>query len=267
MNGIKRIKNWIDMQVKGHLIRTWIVGSVIFAFSIHCLFSIAAPNDWLRAKWSAGDILTFVSTIALGLLAIWQNLKFKEENDLTQGRMEELTKRANEISMVNKIIEYESERLTRLRTNNQNFIDSCNTEAMLVDLSDIAHQPSDFMRTYVKIQMNSREKRIRLSGLELMGTLQIYEADMEIIHLIESLSEYSKASLELIEAVRTNELIEEKGAKKSELEKKYINCASALILKKERLINRLLFENLSMDQIRTMYNNMDDEQDGKTVVK
>ena len=38
------------------------------------------------------EILTFVSTVALGLLAVWQNKRFKEENDESQLRMEKLTK-------------------------------------------------------------------------------------------------------------------------------------------------------------------------------
>ena len=63
------------------LVRNAIIISGLFALIIHILYSIPAPFEFLVHKWEAGDILTYVSTIALSLLAVWQNQKFKEEND------------------------------------------------------------------------------------------------------------------------------------------------------------------------------------------
>lgn len=102
----KQIKKWIAEN----LIFIWVVVSILFAFIIHCLFSLSAKNDWWEAKWSAGDILTYVSTVSLGLLAVWQNKKLKEESDVSQQRMERVAKQANEIAMISKIISYERER-------------------------------------------------------------------------------------------------------------------------------------------------------------
>lgn len=45
---------------------------------IHILFHLTGPK-WLQAKWTAGELLTYVSTVSLGLLAFWQNQKFQEE--------------------------------------------------------------------------------------------------------------------------------------------------------------------------------------------
>ena len=149
---LKVIRKWFS----DHFIFAWIVSSAIFAFIIHYLFSTPAPNEWIAAKWGAGEILTFVSTVALGLLAVWQNKRFKEENDESQLRMEKLTKDANEISIIQKIVEHESNKLLRLRTKLQIFIDACNTQETLDDVSDVAQQPSDFMKTYIKIKMDSR---------------------------------------------------------------------------------------------------------------
>ena len=70
--------------IKEHLIQTWIIASIVFAILIHILFVTDAPCDKLQAQWGAGDILTYTSTVALGLLAVWQNQKFKEENDRAQ---------------------------------------------------------------------------------------------------------------------------------------------------------------------------------------
>lgn len=54
------------------------------------------------AHWGAGDILTYASTISLGLLAMWQNKKQQEENDITQERMERIIIHANELSIISK---------------------------------------------------------------------------------------------------------------------------------------------------------------------
>jgi len=59
----------------------WVGLSVVFAIIIHFAFSIPAPMKCLVHVWSAGDILTYVSTIALGLLAFWQNQKMHHESN------------------------------------------------------------------------------------------------------------------------------------------------------------------------------------------
>lgn len=58
----------------------WAVLSLVFALTIHVAFNITAPAKFLESVWSAGDILTYTSTIALGLLAFWQNQKLYEES-------------------------------------------------------------------------------------------------------------------------------------------------------------------------------------------
>lgn len=99
--------------------------SIIFALLIHILFSISAPLDWLEAKWSAGDILTYVSGISLGLLAMWQNQRFKGENDKSQERLEKLTIQANELNIIDKIIENETRKLQEAQTYWDDFCDAC----------------------------------------------------------------------------------------------------------------------------------------------
>ena len=41
--------------------------------------------------------MTYASTIILGLLALWQNQRFKEENDKSQERLEKISNRTNEL--------------------------------------------------------------------------------------------------------------------------------------------------------------------------
>ena len=101
--------------MKKHLILTWAIASILYAFIIHCLFSVYPENPWLVAKWSAGDILTYVSTVSLGLLAVWQNKKIQSDNDIAQDRLEDIIKHSNEIEVINKIVEYEIENLRELK--------------------------------------------------------------------------------------------------------------------------------------------------------
>lgn len=246
---MKIITNWM----KDHIVSVWAIISILFTFAIHCLFSVTAPNEWLTAKWGAGDILTYASTVALGLLAVWQNQKFKEENDASQTRMENLTNKANELSVVSKIIEHENERITVLKNKTQHFIDVCNTEGILEDLSDVATQPSDFMKTYVKIKMDSRGKQIRLCAVELLSELQLYPDDSKTVELIKCISRYSESSIALVSDMRVNSLVEETYTKKKSIEKEFITGIYDFISAREKLLNRVIYENLSLKQIKALY--------------
>lgn len=53
----------------------WAGLSIVVAIAIHFLFKQDAPWLFLEAKWTPGDILTYISTVFLGLLAMWQNQK------------------------------------------------------------------------------------------------------------------------------------------------------------------------------------------------
>ena len=116
----------------------WGFVSIIFAVILHCLFSIEAPISFLQAKWNAGDILTYSSTILLGLLALWQNQRFKNENDATQKKLEALSTRANELQITSKLIEHESARINLLRTQFQAFFDACACNYLVADYKDTA---------------------------------------------------------------------------------------------------------------------------------
>lgn len=55
---------------------------------IHILFKIDIEIDWLKAEWTAGEILayygnalSFLGTIVLSSLALWQNHEIKMESD------------------------------------------------------------------------------------------------------------------------------------------------------------------------------------------
>ena len=59
----------------------WAILSVAIAFVIHICFKVNASSEFWTASWGAGEILTYISTIALGLLALYQNQKITEDSN------------------------------------------------------------------------------------------------------------------------------------------------------------------------------------------
>lgn len=56
----------------------WICTVVFFLVGVQVLFSIPAPCKWLDAVWEAGDLMSFVGTISLGIVAVYQTRKANE---------------------------------------------------------------------------------------------------------------------------------------------------------------------------------------------
>ncbi len=68
------------MKLPNFWIWLWAGISIIFMLCIHVAFSFVGP-EWLQAKWGAGDMLTYASTVSLGLLALWQNQRIQKIRD------------------------------------------------------------------------------------------------------------------------------------------------------------------------------------------
>lgn len=140
------VRKWF----KNPLIRNTIILSCLFALIIHILFSITAPCDFLEGEWGAGDILTYVSTIALGILAVWQNQKFKEdadkaaeeqekrnfeaqsqlkqENKEAQQKLQAIINQSNEISMITRIVDQEVQYIDQLEKATLDYLNACDTK-------------------------------------------------------------------------------------------------------------------------------------------
>lgn len=78
---------------------------------------------------------TYASTISLGLLAMWQNKKQQEENDITQERMERIIIHANELSIISKMIEHEERRVNELDKLLNRFMQNCDPQAVAIAYS------------------------------------------------------------------------------------------------------------------------------------
>lgn len=246
----KIIRKWFA----DNFIIVWIIISALFALIVHCLFSISAPNEWFEAKWGAGDILTFVSTVSLGLLAVWQNKRFKEENDEAQLRMEKLIKESNDLTFINKIIEYETNSINKLLKKKEAFIAACDTESATNDISDVAQQPHDFMKTYVKIKMDNRITKIKFTAIDLLSELSIYpEKNSTTEKVKDMLLDYSEHSQKLMKSIRDSSSIENEFRIKKSKEKEFITEISSFILKKEIILNKIIYGKLSFDEINKLY--------------
>ena len=100
--------------------------SILFAIIVQCLFSKSASSEIFHAKWGAGDILTYASTVALGLLAVWQNQKIKEESDRNQLYQNLLAAKNSDDAIVTRIIDDKTQRVQRIRSEFIEFEHLCN---------------------------------------------------------------------------------------------------------------------------------------------
>lgn len=55
--------------------RCWAVCMLVFLIFTQLVFAVPAPCSWLEAVWEAGDLLTFIGTVFLGAITIWQTQK------------------------------------------------------------------------------------------------------------------------------------------------------------------------------------------------
>lgn len=129
------MKDKFKKFVRQHWIFIWALLSVVYAVIVQLLFSLKTSNKFFVAHWGAGDILTYASTISLGLLAMWQNKKQQEENDITQERMERIIIHANELSIISKMIEHEERRVNELDKLLNRFMQNCDPQAVAIAYS------------------------------------------------------------------------------------------------------------------------------------
>lgn len=159
MSKIKLFFKKVFQESPNGWIYRWVLLSVLFMIVIHCLFVPVGP-DWLQARWGAGDILTYASTISLGLLAVWQNKRFKEENGKSQERLERIAVQSNELAMINKILEHEEHRIIDVKAALKKFDDySDMTRIAAQERESLKHgsSPSDMAKWNVELMASTSE--------------------------------------------------------------------------------------------------------------
>jgi hypothetical protein len=126
------MKRWIQK----HIFPVGVVVCCLFALFIHIIFKIEAPNAWFLPEWDAADILTYVSTAVLSILALWQNQRFKEENDKAQQRLESISVAANDLNIIIRIAENETQFIGRLETAFHDLLDAISIERIAMSFQD-----------------------------------------------------------------------------------------------------------------------------------
>ncbi len=243
------------------------LGCVFFALLIHILFKIKTGPECLKAEWEAGDILTYASTVALGLLALWQNKRFKEENDIAQVRLEKLTEQANSLAIINKIIDMETNRLKHLKTAIDDFSKACDPADIIIQFKPYDSIKKDSGLIASAIIARGRI-RISLEALCIELGINLDEEQKESASFLNTIINYSEASLKLIQIYSESLLVVTKGEldysqedlekieKQLEiagnLEKEFTAEKSALLLRKESLIDQIVYGNYTIMEIKQL---------------
>ena len=243
--------------IKEHLIQTWIIASIVFAILIHILFVTDAPCDKLQAQWGAGDILTYTSTVALGLLAVWQNQKFKEENDRAQERLEKLTQQANELAIIGKIIDNRSAKLQRLQT--------CFFEFEIVSspgtIGSAYTRAADMSERGSLLSECSRDLTIKVENLiiEISGNKGI--PSQKICDAIIRLSDATEEIIDHYFSGTSDSLGEKVLAEYIAAHQEFIKYRSIYISRTERVLNKISYEDVSLADIRDFINSTSKKQE------
>lgn len=129
------MKFQISKWFKKHI---WCIVLTVFAVLIlvPVLITILAPS--VSSEISADGLLGYIiqaisaiGTIFLAYVAIRQNERFKEENDKTQERLEKIALNANELSVIGKVIEYESANIARLTEKVEKCYTACSADGLV----------------------------------------------------------------------------------------------------------------------------------------
>lgn len=241
--------------IKEHLIQTWIVASIVFAILIHILFVTDAPCDKLQAQWGAGDILTYTSTVALGLLAVWQNQKFKEENDKAQERLEELNKQANELSIIGRMIDNKSKKLDNLRHAFSDFEAACNVgtiTALCISSTKIASAHAKLSEHAQKLPRlcNILETEIAGNwGVEFTDiSSKIFKLNSLALKIVDQCSGIvsAKGNKETYDDGKITTLLKEY----AEAYDEFSEARDSYIMETEFLLNTISYKNITLEEIR-----------------
>lgn len=239
-------------EQKNHTITFWAVSSIVFAFIIHCLFSIQAPCQWIEAKWEAGDILTYVSTVALGLLALWQNQKFKEENDNLQKRIENLTIQSNELSIISKIIEIENDNLCRLKTSVDKFSIACDPQTIALAFADNCNDKLKIMEAMVMLENNIDNIFFDMCREMRLDPKLKQDDDAPVKKLAVT---YYRAAKQVIVKIKNDPL----KIQSSELDvllpirSDFVAAREQYLIQQEKKLSAVVYGNMSIEEIKQLY--------------
>lgn len=250
----------VSKWFKTPIIRNAIIISGLFALVIHVLYSIPAPVGFFVHKWEAGDILTYVSTIALSLLAIWQNQRFKEENDNAQAmmekqnsdaqkRLERIISESNEQNFVTRIIDFETQYLMRLEKAGLEVLDYSQTYAMVDAIQKAVKSGEDTLVTDIYTRFNQAYTHLMTTYFSGMMVVNIDITPMinsfKELHTITSnvITEYHKTDKFDTAFVNTH----------LDVRKKALRALNLFLDKRRKVLHQVLTGDLSLNDVKLLY--------------
>lgn len=238
-----------------HWLGSWATLSIVYACIIQLLFSFPAPNKFLVAHWGAGDILTYASTVSLGLLAMWQNKKMQEENDVAQKELEDIIMRSNELNMISKIIDHEERRIQNLQEKMISYMQSCDPQAIGVALKD------DDKKVYLT-NITELEKKIDKLFFEIGSLLNEDKTALTPIkqNLKQSFGSLYLKTKNYINGIQRGEIniydavvIQNMATDLAHGRDKFLEDKEIYLRGQKEKLRVIMFENLSVEEIRKMY--------------
>lgn len=274
----KRCKGFMRRHKTGAAIILVILGVItVISFFVlplvivQYLFRHEASEPFFQAKWSAGDALSyfvgfcsFLSTAVLSGVAIWQNKRFKQENDVAQERLEKLTRQANEQAIVNKIIEMESSNLSKLENVIEKFSKAGSLQSVESSLAEslptgrIDNTQDELLRLRVQHKLMQQSKELSDAWFELTRCLatdgRLVRNDKDPFKM--SIANFYTASKKLITDNKMNrgqEVLESSTSALLDAQNEFTSEREKYLRKKHMTLNKVIYGNLPLDKIKEIY--------------
>lgn len=236
--------------------------SVLFAVVIHVLFCLETSNKYLVARWGAGDILAYASTVALGLLAMWQNKKQQEENDKAQNRLENISIRANELNIINKIVEFESNRVQSLKVAMDEFTNACNPQAVGLAMAKEGIENIPSMLGLAELEKVVDNSFVNVGRYMRVDTALQYNDNHPLNKAFANLYVCTKNN---ISDLRSNKIdmndqrkIEALAETLAHFRDEFLQERENYLEEQEKKLKKVLFDDLSLKEIQAMYGEQKD---------
>lgn len=218
-----------------------------------------------QTVWNGSEFLAFygsalgaIGTVSLGAITIWQNYRFKKTNEEAQDRLERLTYRANEISIINKIIEYENNRISNMTRFCDEFIKSC-AGSQLSDAaienknirSVASHLLGEAGRNYLNLSRTILiDKTLTKESPIVKALLDLYTLNYNICNAI-----LTKGTIEAIKVEEVRNL-------NSLLENFRMLFEAYTILCQTR-IRKVIFETITLEETRKLFGYKQEAENGQ----
>ncbi len=261
-------------RIKKHpVIAALILVAIFFApiIIVQALFQYDTGIPFFQAKWSAGDALSYIvgyftilSTAILSGLAVWQNERFKQENDVAQDRLEKLTRQANEQVIINKIIEIESSNLLKLEESVGRFCNVASPQSIASSmeeslyLTEIDSSNMNLANTMAQRKLAKLDSELDTALYELSRCLV---SDTRLVKddqnpLKKAMGNFYMSSKKVIDCYISNKdkVSMQKSMKVLQAaEEAFVGEREKYLRERHGMLNKAIYGHLSLDEIKKMY--------------